>query len=306
MQRWAYRALLSSILGLSLIASACGSAGGGSPSTKGTVTVGGFNFTESSILAYIYGQALKGDGYTVNYKVNLGSREVVAPALQRGDIDLYPGYAATDLVSFWGKQDSAAATTDPKQNVDKLNTYLKPKSLVALEPSPANDQDAYAVTKATADKYSLKKMSDLTPVAKDLVLGGPPECPTRDFCLVGLKNTYGLTFKDFKALDAGGPLTLAALEKGDIQLGLVFSSDGTVAAKGFVILDDDKHLQKADNVVPIGREKVLTSGVTSILNSVSKKLTTDDLLQMNKKASIEKTDPDQLALSWLKSHGFKT
>src|SRR2546430_13149772 len=127
MHTWAYRALLSSILGLSLIASACGASGGGSPSSssKGTITVGGFNFPESSILAFIYGGALKGDGYTVNFKVGLGAREVVAPALQRGDIDMYPGYTATDLTSFWGKQDNAAATTDPKQNADRLNTYLK-------------------------------------------------------------------------------------------------------------------------------------------------------------------------------------
>jgi osmoprotectant transport system substrate-binding protein len=306
MQRWAFRAFLSSILGLSLVVSACGSAGGGSPSSKGTITVGGFNFPESSILTYIYGGALKGDGFTVNYKPNLGNREIVAPALQRGDIDLYPGYTATDLESFWGKADNATASTDPKQTVDKLNTYLKAKGLIALDPSPANDQNAFAVTKGTADKFSLKKMSDLGSVAKDMILGGPPECPTRDFCEVGLKKVYGLTFKDFKALDPGGPLTIAALERGDIQIGLVFSSDGTVAAKGFVVLDDDKHLQKADDVVPIGRQKVLTSDATSVLNDVSKKLTTNDLLQMNKKTSVDKADPQELATSWLKSHGFKT
>jgi len=308
MPRWAYRALLSSILGLSLVASACGSSGGGSPSSssKGTINIAGFNFPESSILAYMYGGALSGNGYTINYKVNLGSREVVAPALQKGDIDLYPGYTATDLVSFWGKSANAQATTDPKQNADLLNTYLKPAGLEALTPSPANDQNAFAVTKATADKSNLKKMSDLAPVAKDMVLGGPPECPTRDFCQPGLKSVYGLTFKDFRALDAGGPLTLAALEKGDIQLGLVFSSDGTVAAKGFVVLEDDKHLQKADNIVPIGRTKVLTADVTSILNGVSAKLTTADLLDMNKKASVDKDDPQQLATDWLKSHGYKT
>ncbi len=309
MPGWAFRALLSSVLGLSLIASACGSSGGGSPSTsgsKGTITVAGFNFPESTILANIYGGALKGSGYTINYKTELGNREVVAPALQRGDIDLYPGYTATDLVSFWGKQANAAATTDPKQNADLLNTYLKPLGLQALEPSPANDQNAFAVTKANADKSSLKKVSDLAPVAKDYVLGGPAECPTRDFCAKGLKDTYGLTFKDFRALDSGGPLTLTALEKGDIQVGLVFSSDGTVAAKNFVVLDDDKHLQKADNIVPIGRSKVLTPEVTSLLNSVDSKLTTADLLAMNKKASVDKTDPETLAADWLKSHGFKT
>ena len=306
MRRWAFCALLSSILGLSLIVSACGSSGGGSPPSKGTITVGGFNFPESSILAYIYGGALKGAGYTVNYRVNLGSREVVAPALQRGDIDLYPGYTATDLTSFWGKSAGARATTDPKQNADMLNTYLKPAGLIALDPARANDQNAFAVTRATADKYNLKNVSDLAPAAREMVLGGPPECPTRDFCQSGLKKVYGLTFKDFKALDAGGPLTLGALEKGDIQVGLVFSSDGTVAARNLVVLADDKHLQSADNVVPIGRQKALTPDASSILNRVSAKLTTDDLLAMNRKSSVDKADPDTLASDWLKSHGFKT
>lgn len=307
MRRWASRALLSSILGLSLVASACGSSGGGSPSaSKGTITVAGFNFTESSILAYMYGKALAGVGYTVNYRVNLGSREVVAPALQRGDIDLYPGYTATDLESFWGKSANATATTDPNQNTTLLNQYLKAQGLEALTPSAATDENAFAVSKATADKYHLTRISDLAPVASQLVLGGPPECPTRDFCQAGLKSVYGLNFKSFQPLDSGGPLTLAALQKGNIDVGLVFSSDGTVAADGLVVLQDDKHLQKADNVVPIGRTKALTSAAVSVLNEVSAKLTTNDLLTLNKQASVDKDDPDTLAASWLKSHGFKT
>lgn len=306
MKRWAYRAFLSSILGLSLIASACGSSGGGSPSggtAKGSITVAGFNFSESSILANIYGKALAGDGYTVSYKLNLGNREVVEPALEKGDIDLYAGYAATDL-EFVNKG-KGEATGDAKATTDKLNTYLTPKGLKALTPSPALDANAFAVTKATADKYSLKTLSDLSKVASNLTLGGPPECATRPFCQPGLEKVYGAKFKAFKSLDADGPLTRAALSGGQIDVGLVFSSDGDLGVKGFVVLEDDKHLENADNVVPIVRTKTVPSEAQSLLDQVSAKLNTNDLRDMNKSADIDHQDPDVLAANWLKSHGFK-
>jgi osmoprotectant transport system substrate-binding protein len=302
---WAYRALLSSVLGLSLISSACGSSGGGSPSSsssKGTLTVASLNFSEDSILAYVYGGALKGNGYTVNYKINLGNREIVEPALESGQIDMYPGYAATEL-EFINKG-KGEATPDATQTVAKLNTYLEAKSLKALTPSQAVDQNAFAVLKS--GKYgSMKTLSELAPVAGQMTLGGPPECPQRPFCQPGLERVYGLHFKGFRALDAGGPLTKAALDKGDIDLGLIFSSDSAYSTGKYVQLQDDKHLQNADNVVPVGRSKVLTSDATGVLNQVSAKLTTDDLIQMNKKSDIDKQDPDQIANTWLKDHGFK-
>jgi len=296
---------MSSILGLSLIASACGSSGGGSPasSNKGTVTIGGFNFPESSILANVYGGALKGAGYTVNYKLNLGSREVVAPALERGEIDMYAGYAATDL-EFYNKG-KGEATPDAAQTVSKLNTYLQAKSLKALETAPGVDANAFAVLKS--GKYgSVTKLSDLAATAAQMTLGGPPECPTRPFCQMGLEKTYGLRFKSFKPLDSGGPLTKAALDKGDIDVGLIFSSDSAYSTGKYVQLQDDKHLQNADNVVPVGRTQVLSADAAAILNKVSAKLTTDALIQMNKKADVDKEDPDQIAAAWLKDNGFKT
>jgi osmoprotectant transport system substrate-binding protein len=305
MRQWGFRALLSSILGLSLIASACGSSGGGSPAStsKGTITVAGFNFPESGILANVYGQALKGEGWTVNFKLNLGAREVVEPALEKGDIDLYPGYAATDLEFI--NNSKGEATPDAQATVAKLNTYLGSKNLKALAPSPAIDENAFAVLKS--GKYGTDtKLSDLTSVASQMTLGGPPECPKRPFCQVGLQSKYGLNFKAFKALDSGGPLTKAALDKGDIDLGLIFSSDSAYSTGKYVQLKDDMQLQNADNVVPIGRTKALTADATTLLNKVSAKLTTDALIAMNKKSDVDKQDPDQIALDWLKSNGFKT
>ena len=304
MRPFKFRPFLFSLAGLALIASACGSSGGGSPAgtTKASITVAGFNFNESSILADIYGKALADKGYPVKYKLNLGSREIVEPALEHGDIDLYPGYAATEL-EFINKG-KGEATGDPAATVAKLNTYLAPKKLEALTASPAADGNAFAVTKKTADEYSLKTLSDLAPIASKLTLGGPPECPTRPFCQAGLVKTYGLNFKAFKPLDAGGPLTKTALSNGDIDVGLVFSSDGGIVAKNFVLLQDDKHLEAADNIVPVIRQAVATQEVKDLLNRIDAALTLSDLTTMNKAADIDKQDPDALAQKWLKDQGF--
>src|SRR5579859_6547263 len=299
MRRFSYRAILAALTGLSLLASACG---GAASSSKGSLTIGGFNFSESSILAQIYGQALHSQGYKVNYKLNLGAREVVEPALERGDIDLYPGYAATEL-EFLNKG-KGEASGDPAATTAKLNTYLQPKGLVALTPSPALDANAFAVTRPTATKYNLSKLSDLAPVGGQLVLGGPPECPVRPFCQQGLERVYGIKFKSFKALDAGGPLTFAALANGSIQVGLVFSSDARIAPANLVVLQDDKQLEQADDVVPILRSAVATDEVKKVLNEVSAKLTTADLVQMNSQVENQHQDADAVTKAWLESHNF--
>jgi osmoprotectant transport system substrate-binding protein len=297
----------ASMVALALVTTSCGSTGGpsGSASPKGTITVASFNFSESIILAHIYGGALKNKGYTVNYRDKLGNREIVAPALWNGQIDLYPGYAATELDFIDGKLGvPLEAGSDAQANVQKLNAQLSSKGAKALDPSPAIDQNAFAVTKAEADQYHLTKLSDLSSVASGWTLGGPPECPQRPFCQPGLQKTYGLNFKAFKSLDAGGPLTYAALKQGAINIGLVFSSDGGISANNFVVLQDDKHLEDADNVVPVIRSAVANSEVTTLLNSIDAKLNTPDLTAMNKSADIDKLDPADLAATWLKNHGF--
>jgi osmoprotectant transport system substrate-binding protein len=298
----------ASMVALALVTTACGSTGGPSSSSaspKGTITIGSFNFSESIILAHIYGDALKNKGYTVVYRDKLGNREIVYPALESGQIDLYAGYAATDLDFVDGKQGVAVeAGSDAQTNVQKLNARLSSKGLKALNPSPAIDQNAFAVTKAEADQNHLTKLSDLSSVASNWTLGGPPECQTRPFCQPGLKTTYGLNFKAFKSLDAGGPLTYAALKQGAINIGLVFSSDGGIAANNFVVLQDDKHLEDADNIVPLIRSAVANSEVTSVLNSVDAKLNTPDLTALNKSADVDKLDPTDLAATWVKDHGF--
>jgi osmoprotectant transport system substrate-binding protein len=298
----------ASMVALGLITTACGSTGGPASSSstpKGTITIASFNFSESIILAHIYGDALANKGYTIKYKDKLGNREIVEPALVSGQIDLYAGYAATDLTFADGKANiPSQAGTDPQAEVQALNSVFNSQGIKALNASPAVDQNAFAVTKAEADQNHLSKLSDLSSVASNWTLGGPPECPTRPFCQPGLQQTYGLHFKAFKSLDAGGPLTYAALKNGDINIGLVFSSDGGIAANNLVVLQDDKHLEQADNIVPLIRTSVANSEVTSLLNSIDAKLNTPDLTAMNKSADVDKNDPTDIASTWVKDHGF--
>ena len=308
MRRHWSRGLVAAVVGLALVAAACGGDDadeGQAPTDRArtpSLTVGAFNFSESAILAHAYAGALRAEGYQVTVRPNLGSREVVAPALERGEIDLYPGYAATDL-EFWNSS-AGEATPDTRATVEKLRSRLAPKGLTALEPSPAVDANAFAVTRATAERLKLKKLSDLAPVAGQLTLGGPPECPTRPFCALGLEQRYGVKFKTFRPLDPGGPLSKAALENGDVDVALIFSSDGAIPAKGFVVLEDDKQLQNADNVVPVIRTDKAAGAVRTILDRVSAALTTEELAGLNKRADVDKEDPEALAAEWLRANGF--
>ena len=297
-KRSPFLTLVAALGVFAMLAAACG----GSPGTssKEKITVGGFTFPESSILAQLYGQALAHAGYQVSYKLNIGQRELVAPALKNGDIDLYLGYTASDL-EYWNNK-AGEAGGDAAANVAKLNGHIDSQGLVALTPS--SDQNAFAVTKDTQQKFNLSKMSDLAPIGNQLVLGAGPECPTRPYCLPGLLQTYGIHFKAFKALDTDGPATRAAFKNNTIQVGLVFSADPDLNSLGLVVLDDDKHLQAADQVVPILRKTVANDEVKSILNKVSAGLTTADLLGLNAKVSLEHQDPDAAAKAYLEQKNY--
>jgi len=298
-------ATLAAVLALALTAVACGSSpssGGGSATPKGNITIGGFKFSEGSVLAELYGQALEHDGYSVQYRLNLGSREVVAPAIKSGQIDLYIGYAATDL-EYWNHA-AGEATGDAAATTAKLNGHLQSLNLEALNPSSSVDQNAFAMTKSNASKYNATKLSDLAAIGNQLVLGAGPECPTRPFCQPGLQQTYGVHFKDFKALDTDGPLTRAAFANNTIQVGLVFSSDADLDNLGLVVLQDDKHLEAADNVVPIIRTPVASDEVKKILNAISAGLTTSELVQLNSQVELQHQDADAAAQAFLKQHNY--
>ena len=290
-----------------LVTAACGDDGDGAANKTKTVVIGSAPFAENVIVANMYAGALQEEGYQVVVRKGLGQREIYMPALEKGGadngIDLVPEYVGT-LLEYVNKN-AGEASGNLDESVTKLRSRLDEKGLTVLEPSPAADQNAFAVTRATADRLKLKKLSDITPqVASTLTLGAGAECPARPFCQPGLEKTYGMKFKTFRVLDSGGPKTLEALTKGDIDIGLVFSSDGAVAANNLVVLEDDKKLQTVDNLIPAIRKDIVDDDIRKTLDKVSAALTTNDLIELNRRASVDKADPEALAREWLEQHGF--
>lgn len=299
---------------LALLVAGCGSddsptvvdEGAGTTTTqavqKGKVVIGSTNFNEQLIVANLYAGALEKAGYQVTVRGNLGAREIVEPALAKGEIDVMAEYVGTALEYL--NKGAGEASSDLDASLAKLRERFAAKNITVLEPAPAVDANAIVVTQKTATEKSLEKISDLAAIDDELVFGGPPECPTRPLCLKGLQTTYGLSFKSFKPLDVGGPLTKAALEKGDIDVALLFSSDGAIAARGFVALDDDKRLQPAENVVPVVRTEIVDDDLTKTLNAVSAKLTTAELSKLNKQVDVDRKDPAEVAEAWLREQGL--
>jgi osmoprotectant transport system substrate-binding protein len=297
--RKSIRPLAVAALALALTGAACGSndkSSSDSTAAKGSLTIGSANFTESEIVANIYAAALRAKGYTVNVRAKLGPREITQPALEKGEIDLMPEYVGSLLNSL----QKDAATGDLQASLAKLKTLLAPKSLTVLEAASAYDTNALVVTKATAAKYKLTKVSDLAPIAGTLSFGAAAECPGRALCALGYKDKYGITFKTFKPLDSGGPLTKQALKNGDIDVAQLYSSD---IPADTVVLTDDKALQPAENVVPEIRTSKATAEVKSILDAVAAKLTLDELVDLNQKAAADKTiDLSKLGDDWAKEY----
>jgi osmoprotectant transport system substrate-binding protein len=302
------RIIISALAATSVLAlSACGAGGGSDPLSGGgnnsgssgsQIIIGSADFTESQLIASIYSQALQAAGVSVKEQFNIGSREVYVAALKDGSIDLVPEYSGAFLSYLDPKSTAATAEAVTNELKGKL-----PSGISMLTPSAAEDKDVLAVTKATADKYKLKTISDVKPVAGELVLGGPPEWKTRTQGVVGLRDIYGLNFKDFVSLDAGGTLTMTALVNGQVQAGDLFSTDPGLVKNNLVALEDDKSLFAAENVVPLIKTAKATDTVTKTLNDVSAKLTTNDLITMNGEAATGANLAD-IAKKWLAGAGI--
>ena len=272
-----------------------GDAGG---SAGEEIIIGSADFSESQLIATIYSLALQDAGVEVKEQFNIGSREVYIAALQDGSIDLIPEYSGALLKHF--DPESKASTSEDV--VTELAETL-PEGIEMFEISEAQDKDILAVTEETAAQYDLATISDLEPIASELILGGPAEWVTRVNGVVGLRDVYGLEFKEFVSLDAGGPLTMTALMNGQIQVADVFSTDPALTANNLVALEDDKSLFAAENIVPVISSAKSSDTVQETLDAVSAALTTDALIEMNGKAS-EGTSLSEIAREWLDSVGL--
>jgi len=279
-----------------------GDAGGTTDTTAAgpRVTVASFGFGESEILANIYGKALEAAGVNVSYKLKLGAREIVAPALEKGEVDIVPEYAG-NLLAFFDANASEPGD-DVATTAEKLREAASTRRLTVLEPSDAANGDIIAMTRAKATQLGVTKISDLKGKETTLVMGGPPECAQRITCFKGLRDVYGLQFDEFKPLDTGGPITVKSLKDGDVDVARLFSSDPAIRANDFVVLEDDRFIQPAGNVVPVIRDEALTDEIAEILNKVSAALTTEDLIELNTRVDVEKEDASTVAEEWLEEH----
>ena len=263
-----------------------------------TIVIGSTNFTEQVVVATLYSDVLQHAGFKTDLRANLGTRAEVEPALAHGSLDLYPEYAGS-LLAYLEPKDTAQAT-QLSTDLPVLKQVLATQGATVLTPAPAVDVNVFAVTKKTASQYHLTTLSSLQTAAPKLVLGAPTECPTYAYCLIGLKKVYGLHFKSFSGIESE-PTLAAYLAAGRVQVAEFYSSDGTVLTNGFVQLQDNKHLQPADHLIPVIRKSVDTAAVAKALNAMDALLTTEQLEHMNIDVNVDHQTPAAVASNWLKS-----
>jgi glycine betaine/choline ABC-type transport system substrate-binding protein len=273
---------------------------------KVSLTIGSKNFPEQEILGEIYAQALTAAGYKVKSALNLGSETVALKAVKSGQISGYPEYASTALTSFFGLEPEEVPA-DATEAWEKANEEFEKENLQAFEPTPFASANAVGTTKETAEKYDLKTVSDLKGVSEELSLYGSPECPQRIDCKLGLEELYGLKFKSFTPVDIG--LRYTVLEKGQADLSILFTTDPQLAAESdkFVILEDDKEVFPAGNVIFVTAKKVAEEAgpdYEKTILQVQEGLNLEVVQELDARVELEKQTPKEAAKAYLESAGY--
>ena len=273
---------------------------------KVSLTIGSKNFPEQEILGEIYAQALSAAGYKVKSALNLGSETVALKAVKTGQISGYPEYASTALTSFFGLEPEEVPA-EATEAWEKANEEFEKEGLQAFEPTPFASANAVGTTKETADKYGLKTVSDLEGVSEKLSLFGSPECRQRIDCLAGLEKLYGLKFKSFTPIDIA--LRYTVLEKGQADLSILFTTDPQLSAESdkFVILEDDKEVFPAGNVIFVTEKKVAEEAgpdFEETILEVQEGLDLKVVQELDARVELEKETPKQAAKAYLESAGY--
>jgi osmoprotectant transport system substrate-binding protein len=266
--------------------------------------VASFNFPENELIAEIYAQALEHAGVTVRRELDLGTREMVMPALHEGLVDVVPEYVGS-AVAYLTPSASLRDETAPDERA-MLVRALAPWHVEARPVSPAQDQNGLVVTQTLATSDHLSTVSDLAPLAPSLTLGAPTECPTRLYCEIGFRDVYGLRFARLTPFDSETQ-RVAALEQRVVDVALMFTTDGVLATGRFALLTDDRHLQPPDNVVALVSDRSVAAfgdRVTTALDAVSGALTSKSLLVLNWRISVAGKDIRSEATGWLRLHGL--
>jgi osmoprotectant transport system substrate-binding protein len=294
-------------VGLTVALSGCGSSNplGGGPASGDlrSIIVGSADFPESKVIGEIYAQALEANGFTIRRQFGIGSRETYVPAVKDHSIDLIPDYTGNLLQYF----DPKTTARSPDAVVLALLRAL-PGDLSILTPSPAADTDTVAVTRQTTTKWNLATIGDLAAHSAEVKFGAPSEFLSRTEGLPGLKKNYGLDISagNFVAInDGGGPATVRALVNGTVTAADIFSTSPAIPQNDLVVLQDPKNNFLAGNVVPLVSSQKMSDKLKTVLDAVSAKLTTADLIKLNTAVSGNAgVDPDQAARKWVQDNGF--
>ncbi|GCD43929.1 ABC transporter substrate-binding protein [Streptomyces paromomycinus] len=275
---------------------------------KGDIVIGSAGFTESKVLAEIYSKIISDAGYRTTVKT-LANRELYEPALEKGQIDVVPEYAST-LAEFLnakknGPNAKPVASSDIGRTVAALKTLAEPRGLKVLPAGEATDQNAFAVTKEFAARHQLKTLSDLGRSKEKIKLAAGEECETRPFCKPGLEKVYGIAVTGIDPKGVGTPQAKQAVKDGTDQMVLTTTTDATLDNFGLVLLKDDKKLQNADNVLPVvNAESAGGKEIEAALGKLTDKLTTADLIELNRKVDAERQKPEDVARAYLESKGL--
>lgn len=288
-----------------------GSASGGGSGKKGTLVVGAAAFTESKVLAELYAQLLADAGYKTSL-TTVKNRELYEPSLEKGEIDVVPEYAATVAEFLNAKvngpkapQEKPVASSDVTATVAGLTELAGPLGLKVLPAGEAVDQNAFAVSKEFAEKNKLKTLSDLGASKLKVKIAAGDECEVRPFCAPGLKKTYGIDVAGIDPKGVGTPQAKQAVKDGTDQLVLTTTTDATLESFGLVLLEDDKKLQNADNVLPLVNAKDAgDKEIADVLGRLTQVLTTEDLAELNRKVDAERAKPEDAAKAYLESKGL--
>ena len=295
-RRWFNHAALS--LAVAIAAAAC--SGGGSDGN--TISVGSKDFTEQLIIGEMYALMLEESGLTVERKLNLGGTPVAQAALESGEIDLYPEYTGTGLLTVL----KLPPSTDQQAVYQTVaDAYKSQFDLVWLDPAPMNNTQALAMTAAGASTYGISTLSDFAAKADQLILIGPPEFEVREDGLPGLKTAYGdFQLKAYKAVDAG--LRYKGLVDGEADVAVAFGTDGEIGAFDLVLLEDDKNLFPPYQIAPVVRQDALDAnpGLAAALNQLSPLLTDSVMQQLNYAVSGEQQEPAAVAREFLVNAGL--
>lgn len=276
---------------------------------KGSVVVGGQDFTESQVLAAIYQKLLEDQGYSVQTKL-VTTRDVYLPELSNGNVDIVPDYLAglTDFLNTEANGPDAplVSSNDPQATLEALEPLAEDKGISILPPSEATDQNAFFVTQEFAEDNDLETLSDLAALGEPIKLGAPPDCEGRADCEGGLTDVYGLEISEIVPLDFASAQVKDAVANGEVQLGETGTTDGTLEDLGLVLLEDDKGIQPAQNLTPAVNSEFLADNpdLEDVFNQLSEALTTEDLAEMNVKVDLERQKPEDVAQEFLEDKGL--